>query len=109
MKLNDPFGRLESRHQKGYESMRDTLRENGIDTPEAARETIKRFQQRALKYIGVGMAVLLPMILLLPKVMPLTAVLFFFLVAWVASSVYNGKRYIQRYIDEDLKQGTSRK
>lgn len=108
MKLNDPFGRLESRHQKGYESMRDTLRDNGIDTPEAAREAIKRFQRRALKYVGVGLAALLPMVLLLPKAMPLTAILVLFLVAWVASSAYNGKRYIQRYIDEDLKQGTSK-
>lgn len=103
MKLNDPFGRLESRHQTGYESMRDTLRANGIDTPEAARETIKRSKQQGLKYIGVGLAVLLPMIWLLPKAMPVTVSLALFLVAWVASSTHSGQRYIQRYIDEDLK------
>ncbi len=103
MKLNDPFGRLESRHQAGYESMRDTLRANGIDTPEAARETIKRSKRHGLKYIGAGMAVLLPLILLLPKALPVTLSLALFLVVWVASSTYNGQRYIQRYIDEDLK------
>ncbi len=106
MKLNDPFGRLESRHQAGYESMRDTLRAHGINTPEAARETIKLSRQRALKYLGVGMAVLLPLIWLLPKAMPVTLSLVLFLVAWVVSSTLNGQRYIQRYIDEDLNSGS---
>lgn len=102
MKLNDPFGRLELRHQTGYEAMRDTLRSSGIETPEAAREVIRQSKKRAIKYIGVGMAVLLPMMLLLPKLAPVTASLAFFLVAWVVNSAINGHRYIRRYINEDL-------
>ena len=102
MKLNDPFGRLETRHQTGYESMRDTLRGIGIDTPEAAQEVIKNFEKRAMKSMVVGIALLLLVTLLLPKLFPVTASLGLFLVAWVLSSNYNGKRYIQRYIDEDL-------
>lgn len=102
MKLNDPFGRLEARHQTGYESMRDTLRGIGIDTPEAAREVIKKFEKRAMKSIAVGITLLLSVTLLLPKLLPVTGSLALFLVVWVMSSNYNGKRYIQRYIDEDL-------
>lgn len=103
MKLNDPFGRLELRHQTGYETMRDTMRSSGIDTPEAAREVIRESKKRAMKYIGWGMAVLLPMMLLLPKLLPVTFSLALFLVAWVAKSFISGQSYIQRYIDEDLK------
>lgn len=102
MKLNDPFGRLELRHQTGYETMRDTMRASGVDTPKAAREVIRESKKRAMKYIGVGMAVLLPMMLLLPKLLPVTVSLALFLVAWVAKSFLNGQNYIQRYIDEDL-------
>jgi hypothetical protein len=102
MKLNDPFGRLELRHQAGYEAMRDSLRSSGIDTPDAAREVIKQSKKRAIKYIGVGVAVLLAMMLLLPKLIPITASLALFLVAWVVNSALNGQRYIQRYIKEDL-------
>ena len=103
MKLNDPFGRLELRHQTGYETMRETMRNNGIDTPEAAREVIREAKKRAMQYIGWGMAVLLPMLLLLPEMRPVTISLAFFLVVWIVKSTLNGQRYIQRYIDEDLK------
>ena len=106
MKLNDPFGRMESRHQLGYESMRDTMLKSGIDTPNVAREVIRQSKKRALKFITIGMAVLLLVTLVLPKMMPVTLSLAFFLVVWIASSTINGQRYIQRFIDEDLKQGT---
>lgn len=103
MKLNDPFGRLAHRHQTGYELMRDTMRKSCIDTPQAATEAIRQTKKRALKYIGVGMAILLPLVLLLPQAMPVTLSIALFLTVWVASSAINGQRYIQRYIDEDLK------
>ena len=105
MKLNDPFGRLELRHQKGYETMRDTMRSSGIDTPEAAREVIRDARKRATQYIAWGLMVLLPMMLLLPEMLPVTVSLAFFLVVWVVKSAQNGQRYIQRYIDEELSQG----
>lgn len=105
MKLNDPFGRMESRHQLGYESMRDTMLKSGIDTPDAAQEVVSQSKQRALKFIAIGMAVLLLVTLVLPKMMPVTLSLAFFLVVWIVTSTINGQRYIQRYIDEDLKQG----
>ena len=102
MKLNDPFGRLESRHQLGYESMRDTLRNSGIDTPQAAQEVIDKSKKRGLKSIGVAIVLLLPLIFLLPKAMPVTISLALFFVVWVFKSNISAQSYIQRYIDEDL-------
>lgn len=103
MKLNDPFNRLASRHRAGYESMRETMRRGGIDTPQAAREVIRQSRKRVLKFIGVGMVLLPPVIWLLPKVMPVTIALALFLVVFAVNSALNGQRYIQRYIDEELK------
>lgn len=102
MKLNDPFGRMELRHQTGYESMRNTLRDSDIDTPQAAQEIIRQTKERAMKYIGVIAAVFLPLFILLPKVLPVTVSIAVFLMAWIVISAINGNRYIQRYIDEDL-------
>lgn len=102
MKFNDPFGRMESRHQQGYESMRETMRNNGIDTPKAAREIIHQSKKRALQYMAIVLAVLLPATWLIPRAMPLTLSLALFLIVWIASSAINGQRYIRRYIDEDL-------
>ena len=102
MKLNDPFGRLESRHQIGYESMRDTMHSSGIDTPQAALDFIKQSKKRALKFLGAGMVLVVPMIWLLPKAMPVTISLALFFVVWVVKSNISAQRYIKRYIDEDL-------
>jgi len=103
MKLNDPFGRLESQHQTGYESTRDSMQNSGIDTPEAAKELIRQSKKRALNFIGGGIILLLPVILLLPKAMPIALSLALFWVVWVVKSTLNGQRYIKRYINEELK------
>ena len=102
MKLNDPFGRLESRHQIGYESMRDTMLSSGINTRQAALEVMRQSKKRALKFISVIILLVLPIIWLLPKAIPVTLSLALFLVVWVVVSNINAGRYIQRYIDEDL-------
>jgi hypothetical protein len=102
MKLNDPFGRMELRHQTGYESMRNTLRESHIDTPQAAQEVIRKTKKRAMKFIGVIAGVFLPVLVFFPKALPVTLSIAVFLIAWIAISAINGSRYIQRYIDEDL-------
>ncbi len=102
MKLSDPFGRLESRHQRGYETMRTSLRQAGIETPEAALEIERQAWQRAAIIVSAGLAILLLVAVLLPKLMPLALGLGLFLVVWVVTSTLNGKRYIKRYIDEEL-------
>ncbi len=107
MKFNDPFGRMASRHKLGYESMRDTMRKSGVDSPNAALEVVAQSKKRAFNYIMIGMAILLMVTLLVPKSMPLTFSLGVFFIVWIITSTRNGQRYIQRYIDEELKIGTS--
>ncbi|MCU7795519.1 MAG: hypothetical protein KZQ75_00170 [Candidatus Thiodiazotropha sp. (ex Myrtea spinifera)] len=103
MKLNDPFGRLESRHQAGYETMRDALRRGGIDSPQAAQETIRQAWKRGFTIMGVGMLLLLLLMAGIPSAAPLVLGLALFMVVWVVSSTINGQRYIKRYIEEELK------
>lgn len=103
MKLSDPFGRLESRNQVGYETMRDTMRDSGITTPEAALEVVNQSRKRAMKFLGAGTVVLLLVAGVLPKSIPVVLALELFLVVWTVNSTRTGQRYIQRYIDEDLK------
>lgn len=103
MKLSDPFGRLESRHQLGYESMRDTMRESGITTPEAALDVVNQARKRAMKFLGGGTVVLLLVAGLLPTSIPIVLALELFLIVWAVNSTRTGQQYIQRYIDEDLK------
>lgn len=109
MKLSDPFGRMELRHKKGYESMRDSLRQGGVDTPEMAFEVIRQSKQRAQKFLGISLVLLLILIVLLPKALPIAFGLALFMVVFVVNSAINGRRYIERYIDEELNQGENGK
>lgn len=103
MKFNDPFGRMERRHQAGYEAMRDSLRRGNITSPEAAREIIRQSQKRVMNILGVIVVLLLLVILLLPKATPLAVCFALLAAVWLFNSTVNGKQYIERYIDEELK------
>lgn len=102
MRLNDPFGRLERRHQAGYEAMRDALRQAGVATPAAAHGIIIKARKRGLVLVSVCLLSSLLAALLLSKMAPLVIALSLFLLVWVATSTLNGQRYIQRYIEEEL-------
>ena len=102
MKLSDPFGRMERRHQVGYESMRDALKNSGTDTVEKAEALIRRSKIRVFRFLaGVGITLVL-VFFFLPKLLPLAFGLAVFLSVWAVSSTVNGSRYIQRYMEEDL-------
>ena len=105
MKLNDPFGRLERRHQVGYETVRDSLNRNNIDTVEGARTIIKDTKKRALKFVVAAIAVALLTYLLLPKALLVVGGVIVLAVAWVIAWTINGERYINRYIEEELSGG----
>lgn len=107
MKLNDPFGRMASRHQLGYESMRDTMRKSGVNSPHAALEVISQSKKRVFNYSIVSISILLLVTLLVPKSLPITFSLGVFFVVWLVTSARNGQRYIQRYISEELTETTT--
>ncbi len=102
MKINDPFGRLERRHQIGYEAVRDSMARNNIDTPEAARGVIKDTKKRALKFIAAAAVIALLTYLLFPRAIIIVGGVAVVIGAWVISWTINGERYISRYIDEEL-------
>ena len=102
MKLNDPFGRMERRHQVGYEALRDSLHRNKIYTEEGARKIIRDTKTRALKFvIGAGVVVLLTY-LLLPSFLIGVGAVVVLAGAWVITWTVNGERYVKRYIEEEL-------
>ena len=102
MKLNDPFGRMANRHQRGYKSMRDILRRNHITTPDAASEIIRQSKERAKLFICVALAAGVLVALLWPEGGPISLSLVIFFIVWIVTSAHNGQRYIRRYIDEEL-------
>lgn len=93
---------MENRHQRGYESIRDTLRSGGINTPDAAWEIIRQSKKRAQLFIGIAMAIFLLVAWLWPEGVPVALSLLLFFIVWIVTSALNGQRYIRRFIDEEL-------
>lgn len=103
MKLNDPFGRMERRHQAGYEAMRQSLLRGGINSSESARDLIHQSKKRALKTFGVAFLIFLVILVAWPKAMTVALFLLLFLAVWLVNSTVNGQRYIERFIEEEMK------
>ena len=103
MKLNDPFGRMEKKHQAAYQMMREAMRNGGVTTVEAAQDVIKRSKNRTFKFLAVVLAVLLLILALFPRYMAAIACLAVIFIVWGIKSMVNGRGYVQRYIDEELR------
>lgn len=102
MKLNDPFGRLERRHQVSYQAVRDSLQRGGVNTEEAALEIIKNTQKRALLFAGSAAALTGLTALVFPGALLLVAAFSVLFSAWIIAWTVNGGRYIRKYIEEDM-------
>ena len=102
MNLNDPFGRMESKHQREYKSLCDSLKKMGINTPADAQALLERIQDRG-KW---GLAIIFTTSLLLSFIF--SDLLYLFLlcgvvaVFWLLKTTTNGQKYVNRYIEEEL-------
>ena len=102
MDFNDPFGRLQSKRQKDYESLRDSLKKMGLNNLDDAYALLEQLQRRGIW----GLAIIVPGTLLLALVLPglrafvLTcgAVALF----WLYKTTLNSREYVKRYILEEL-------
>ena len=102
MDINDPFGRLQSKRQKDYESLRDSLKKMGINNLDDAYALLEQLQRRGIW----GAAILVPATLLLALVLPglrafvlICGVLALF---WLYKTTLNSREYVKRYILEEL-------
>lgn len=102
MKLNDPFGRMERRHQMGYEAVRDSLKRSGVDTEEAALNVIEHTRKRAVIFICAAITISCLTALIFPGALLIVGAFALLLSAWVFSWTINGKRYVMRYIAEEI-------
>ena len=105
MKLNDPFGRMERRHQVSYEALRESLNRNNINTVEGAQKIIRETKIRALKIVAGAGLVLLLTYLLRPDFLVGIGAVAVLIGAWAISWTVNGERYVRRYIEEELSGG----
>lgn len=102
MNINDPFGRIQNKHQRNYDSLRLSLQESGLtDRADAEALLVK------LRWRGIwGLAFIVPVTLLLALVLAelrfLVLACGVLLVFWLSKTCLNSQEYVKRYIREEL-------
>ncbi len=106
MNLNDPFGRMQTKRQREYESLCRSLREAGLTGREEAEALIESMRRRC----RLGLAVIVPGTLLLALAFPEARVLVVALggiaALWLFNASRRGQEYVARYIREELRGGS---
>lgn len=102
MNINDPFGRLESQRKRDYESLKSSLQNIGISNRADALALKKKLHKRAM----VGLAVVVPIALLLaaafPEFLLVSLSLGALIGAWLVNTSRRGQQFVQQFIDEEL-------
>ena len=102
MNLNDPFGRMQDKHQRNYESLRLSLQKADLTNRADAQALLEKLRWRGIW----GLAFIVPVTLLLA--LALTELRFFvlacgvLLVFWLSKTCVNSQEYVKRYIREEL-------
>jgi hypothetical protein len=102
MNINDPFGRIQDKHQRNYESLCSSLQEAGLTNRADAEALLEKLRRRGIW----GVAFIVPITLLLALVLP--ELRFFvlacgvLLVFWLIKTCLNSQEYVRRYIREEL-------
>jgi len=102
MNINDPFGRMQDKHQRNYESLRLSLEKAGLSSRADGQALLEKLRRRGIWGLAVIVAVTLLLALALPElrlfVLACGALLFF----WLSKTSLNGREYVRRYIREEL-------
>jgi len=102
MNFNDPFGRVQRKQQRNYESLRLSLQKCNVTNRDDAQALVEKIRWRGIW----GLAVIVPLFLVLALVLPqlrflvlACGVLF---VYWWRKTSTKSQEYIKRYIREEL-------
>ena len=102
MNLNDPFGRMASKHEREYDALRESFQKMSINTPDDAQTLIKKLQRRG-KW---GVAIIALTTLLLSLVFQDLLLLFLLCGAvaafWLYKTTAMSQEYVKRYLKEEI-------
>ncbi len=102
MNINDPFGRMQSKQQRDYESLCQSLQRAGLDNLTDA----KRLQLGLAKRMKYSLTLIIPitlaLALLFPELRIITLAIGGLLAVWVFNASRRGQQYLARFISEAL-------
>jgi len=102
MNINDPFGRMQDKHQRNYESLCRSLQKAGLTNKADAEALLVKLRRRGKLGLAFIVAITLLLVLALPElrlfVLACGGLLFF----WLSRTSVNSQDYVKRYVREEL-------
>mgnify|MGYP000335803689 CR=1 FL=1 len=102
MSIHDPFGRLQKRQEREYQSLILTLKEAGIHTQSEAEQLIEKLGLRCQRGVLIVIAISLLITIVLPEFSVFTVSFGVLASVWLITFTKRSKRYIKRYITEEM-------
>ncbi len=102
MNLNDPFGRMQTRRQKEYESIRLSLKEVGMTNIADAQALLEKLRRRGIWGLSILTPVALLLALALPQLRAFILACGILAAFWLIRATLSSQEYIKRYIREEL-------
>ena len=102
MNINDPFGRVQDKHQRNYESLRLSLKQAGLTNRANAQALLEKVRWRGIWGLAFIVPVTLVLALALPELRFFVLACGVLLVFWLSKTSLNSQEYVKRYIREEL-------
>lgn len=102
MDINDPFGRMQDKHQRNYESLRQSLQKAGLTNRADAQALLVKLRWRAIWGLAIIVPVTLLLALGLPELRFIVLGLGVLLGFWLSKTSVKSREYVERYIREEL-------
>ena len=102
MKIDDPFGRKARKQESNYVSLREALKQAGVETAADVRHCARNITRNAVVMVVLSLLSVLLAALMYPAALGVVAVLAAVVMLWVAVTTLNGRRHLQRYLREEI-------
>jgi|GEM_PF-706877 len=97
-----PNQKRRNKTEEHYQLVRQSLQDNGITSIEQAEDKIVHIFKGARRYSIIAVIIGAIAVLMLPTQALMCGILLVCVLIWIWSSSLAGKRYIRRYINEDI-------
>jgi hypothetical protein len=102
MNINDPFGRMQDKHQRNYESLCLSLQKVGLTDRADAQALLVKLRWRGIWGMVFIVVATLALMLALPELRYFVLGCGILLVFWLSKTSVNSQQYVRRYIREEL-------
>jgi len=96
--INDPFGRMQDKHRRNYESLCQTLKKAGLTNRADAQALLKKLHWRGTRGLVLIVLVTLLLALALPELSLFVLACGVLLVFWLSKTSVKSQEYFKRYI-----------